>query len=349
MTAPLLRPVQWWWRGPPPLPSALWVVATRARALAADDFLAVLARRGPVALALLDGGPYAGRWPWVPWPGMSGARIGRRLAARAFVMLDDDPRARALAAASSCPVIWVNGCSPALAALGQVTAGSDAARARVGTAILTGDPLIVLPAASLPDKAFCARFAAARDAGRWLFYAAHTAAGEEDIAYRAFLQISVAQAGLLALAPADPARHEGIYREAIRYHLLTTRQRRLLTSMVPPRTRVYYIEDDDAQRAMYGCADVTMIGGTFGGGAIDMAIALQAGRTILVGPRRDHPLVRAAVDAGIVVVCDDERQLIEQARALLTDAHARTRHEAAIRQWLALQKDARERVLALLP
>ncbi|MHB1565685.1 MAG: hypothetical protein ACYCXG_03025 [Acidiferrobacter sp.] len=349
MTAPLLRPLQWLWRGPAPLPAAVWVVATRAQVQAADKFLTALSRRGPMALALLDGGPYTGRWPWLSWPPVGGARMARRLQAKAWVMLDDGGRAQALAAQAHGPVIWVNGRSPVLATLGRVTVGSDAQRRRVGTAELTGDPLIDLPTLAPHDATFCARFAPVRDAGRWVFYGAQTTAGEEDIVYRAFLQLAVTHAGLLALAPADPARHEGIYRESIRYHLLTTRQRRLLTSTVPPRTRVYYIEDQAALRAMYGCADVTLVGGTFAGGAVDIAAAVQGGRALLVGPRREHPLVQAVVDAGIAVPCDNERQLIEQARMLLTDSAARQRQEAAIRQWWLLQQGARERVLALLP
>ncbi len=348
--APLLRSLQWWWPGAPPLASACVVVLRPARRIEADGFLAALGAQRPIVLLFLDEGPYEGPWPFVSWPSVGVARLLARLAPRRLVMLDDHPRARALAARASCPVTWVNGAEPALLALGEVFVASPMRAQALGGGLVTGDPFVTVPAppAADADPAFCERFRRVRSARRFIVYFAGTGPGEEVLAYQTFLALSARSAGLLALAPQDPARHESVYRESIKYHLLTIRQRRLLTSEVPANTRVYYIEDAHASRAMGACADALIAGGTLRGGAVDFDLALSAGVPVLVGPVRTDPLVASAVRALAVSACDDDQALVTALQGLIADPAARSERAQTLKDWVALQSRARAQVVERL-
>ncbi len=347
---PLLRFAQWYWPGKPPLAEACWVVATVARVRAAQELLAALedTRQGPLALLLLDEGGYEEPLPWARMPALAPARILSRLKPRILLCLDDDPRSRALAAAASCPVVWVNGRAPELLSLGMVAVASEAVATRIGGGVVTGDPLIAWPAApeAPTDTRFCERFQAVRKAGRWIVYFAGTEPGEEALAYTTFLALSAGSGGLLALAPADPGRYEEVYRESIKYHLTTVRQLRLMTSEVPSKTRVYYIESPEARRAMHDCADLVVAGGTLIAGA-PLPAELPAARAMtLAGPYPRDPLLAAAVDAEVVLSCADAADLARVAGTWLADAAGRARMTQALGRWTASQPGARARFLA---
>lgn len=347
-----MRWVQWFWPGKPPLAHVCWVVATSESTALAHDFLTALAKRSerPLALLLLDKGPYDGPWPWAFLPPLSPARVLLRLQPDCLLIFDDDARSRALAAAAQCPVWWINGQSADLLAMGRVTVASAAQASAIGGGIVTGDPFVEWPIVppAVRDGAFCDRFQGVRAAGRWVVYFAATSSGEETLAYSAFLNMSTQSGGLLALAPTDSARYEEVYRESIKYHLLTIRQRRLLTSEVPPKTRVYYIEEPSARQAMYACADLVVVGGTFVDGPVAMYEALSAGVPIAVGPRRTDLLVAAAVRARVVIPCTGGEDLAAQGAGVLSDPAARERWARAARDWFTLQPGARARVVALL-
>ncbi|MHB8255136.1 MAG: hypothetical protein ACYDEV_15945 [Acidiferrobacter sp.] len=349
---PLVRLAQWFWPGKPPLAHARWVVATCRSADLARGLLADLAARSsrPQALLLLDEGRYEGPWPWALLPGASPERVLRRLQPDSLLFLDDSPRTRALASAAHCPVWWINGQSADLLALGRVTVASAVWATAMGGGLVIGDPCVEWPAVppAVADMAFCARFRGVRAAGRWLIYFAGTSLGEEALAYRTFLAMSARSGGLLALAPADEARYEEVYRESIKYHLLTTRQQRLMTSELPPKTRVYYIEEQTARRAMYSCADVIVVGGTFAPGPAAIHEALHAGTSVVVGPRRDDPWVVAAVNAGVVMACADSEALTVAGVKLVSDPDARARYAQVLRDWVILQPGARTRLMSLL-
>ena len=348
---PLLRGLQWFWPAKPPLPGAVWVVATCESAQAAQGFLTDLAARlkPPLAVLLLDEGLYQGPWPFAVASNVSPERVASRLKPAGLIVLDDHPLARGLACQGLGPVSWINGRSPDLLSLGRVTVDSEDQAAAIGGGLVTGNPCLEWPnPIGRADEAFCTRFQSVRKAGRWLIYFAATAPGEEVLAYATFLNISARSGGLLALAPADAARHEEVYRESIKYHLLTTRQKRLMTSEVPPKTRVYYIEEESARQAMYACADAVVMGGTFADGPTEALAALSAGVPVLVGPHRRDPLVRAAVSAGVVVVCDHEAALTAEAARLMADPAVRESRTARLGNWVAVQPGARSRVAALL-
>jgi len=352
MKDPLLRGVQWYWPGSSPLPNARWVVGGAQILSESASLVRALAEgaRGPLGLIYLDGGPKeAPAWPWISFPRGRASRVMGRLRPADLVCLDDTQDARALAGAASCPVVWVNGRSSELLALGQVVVASRILAQEVGGGLLLGDPCVEWPLPPPPvEPSFCERFQAVRGAGRWIVYCVDTASGEETLAYNTFLALSARGGGLLALAPRDESRFEPIYRESIKYHLLTVRQRRLITSEVPPKTRVYYIEDTSAREAMASCADLLILGGTFTPDSPIRASSLWAGVPVLVGPHGTDPLVRSAVRAGVVTLCEDAKDLVVQAARLLDDPKQRDQAAEDLRAWLTLQGAARSRFLEFM-
>ncbi len=350
-STPLLRLAQWYWPGRSPLPDACWVITTTDHARAAHGLLAALqgAREGPLALLFLDEGRYEGPLPWARLPALGASRILSRLKPRCLLCLDDDPRARALAAERSCPAVWVNARSSDLLSLGAVAVASEPVASRIGGGVVTGDPCVewpAAPAAGPAEPAFCERFRSLREAGRPVLYFADTEEGEEALAYATFLALPAGRGGLMALAPRDPARHEGVYRDAMKYHLSTVRHARLMTSELPPRTRVYYIESAEASRAMHACADLVVAGGTLTPGANGSAEILYRGGALLVGPYRSDPWLAAAVCAEVVIPCEKVADLGRICTAWLADGSGRTARAQALSRWLVLQADARARFVA---
>ena len=346
-----MRLAQWYWPGRSPLPDACWVITTTDHAHAAHGLLATLqeAREGPLALLFLDEGRYEGPLPWARLPALGASRILSRLKPRCLLCLDDDPRARALAAERSCPVIWANARSPDLLSLGAVAVASESLASRIGGGVVTGDPCVewsAAPTADPGEPAFCERFRSMREAGRSILYFADTEEGEEALAYNTFLALPAGRGGLMALAPRDPARHEGVYREAMKYNLSTVRHARLMTSEVPPKTRVYYIESAEASSAMHACADLVVAGGTLAPGANGSAEILYRGGALLVGPYRADPRLAAAVHAEVVISCEEVADLGRICAAWLADASGRAARAQALSRWLVLQADARVRFVA---
>ncbi|MHB1670458.1 MAG: hypothetical protein ACYCVM_00120, partial [Acidiferrobacter sp.] len=150
------------------MPDACWVVATTDNAQAAHGLLSALqeAQAGPLALLVLDEGDYEGPLPWARLPMLSASRILSRLQPRCLLCLDDEPRARALAAAASCPVIWVNAQSADLLSLGTVVVASEVVASRIGGGVVMGDPCVdwsVWPPADPGEPDFCARFRPMRE------------------------------------------------------------------------------------------------------------------------------------------------------------------------------------------
>ncbi len=347
-----MRFSQWYWPGKPPLADACWIVTTAERSRAGEALFAALqeARHGPLALMVLDEAGYDGPLPWVPMPAQSASRILSRLKPRTLLCLVDDPRSRALASEASCPVVWVNGRSSDLLTLGAVAVASEPVASRIGGGSVTGDPLMTWPAAPPPpvaaDTGFCERFRGVRKAGRWIIYFAGTEPHEEALAYTTFLALSAGSGGLLALAPRDGGRHEEVYREAIKYHLTTVRQMRLMTSEVPPKTRVYYIESPEARRAMSGCADLIVAGGTLVAGPPLPFEWPDAGAAILTGPYPRNPLLAAAAQAEVVISCATTDPLDRVAALWLGDAAGRGRMAQALQSWMAAQPTACARFIA---
>ena len=329
---------------------ATLVVANAATLAQAGPFLDTLAQHGRVAVGVADGEPYTGAPPAI---GARDLHDLRRLKPARVIVLGDVANGIALAQTCSAPCYWVNARDPRIATLKlvAVTVADARAHAALPTAQLTGDPLLNIPApVAPPDIAFCERLTEVRERERWVGYFAATGAGEEDFAYLSFMQLSRKQMGLLALAPHDPTRYEPVYRDAIKYRLPTIRHLRLITSYIPHKTRVYYIEDAPALRAMYACADFVVVGGTLSAEARhapDLFTPLTYGRPLIVGPRRDDYAVAAALGAGAVLGAENVDDIVRHALGLIgnADGGALTRAAAT---WLSSQRGAAARVMSIL-
>ena len=249
------------------------------------------------------------------------------------------------------PLYWINAPGSVAESALRCCVRSSLAAAALPGSLLTGDPLLDLePDIEAGfDPEFCERFQEVRDRQRWILYFPQSIDPEEDLAYQTFLRLSRRGVGLLVLAPADPARYETVYRDAMRFHLLTNRHGRLMTSYVPHKTRVYYIENPIALRNMYACADVVVAGGSFGaasGYAPQLVVPLALGRPVVVGPRGDSALKRAAIADGAVLAVGSDGDLENSLARLLQDAPARALLGGFGRDWLQQQRGALARVLA---
>ncbi len=232
-----------------------------------------------------------------------------------------------------------------------ITVRGRSQQGRLPGALVTGDPLLGVDGLpSLPDEALCERFRPMHERGRWVLYFGATEADEEAAAYTTFLKLSRRGVGLLVLAPRDPARYEPVYRDAMRFHLMTNRHARLLTSFVPPQTRVYYLEDAEVARRMYRCADVVVAGGTLAtaGPQPDAILPLALARPVVAGPLGLSPVLAAARVDGAVRAVSGLDDLEPALMPLLTLADERKRQGDAGKAWLEAQVGAAQRVLALL-
>lgn len=195
----------------------------------------------------------------------------------------------------------------------------------------------MLPAYT-PDTSLCERFQEFHDRGHWVFYVPGTGSDSEEAkAYGLLFEILRKQTAIMMIAPADPERYEPVYREAIKYSLPTIRHSRLFTSKVPKNNRVYFIEEAEPVRDFYACAGLVVAGGTLSDDTAatpDLLTPILAGKPVLVGPHRQDPTVRAAVDAGVVRAADDVEGLAAAARELLSDPDAAAKLAADARTWL---------------
>lgn len=333
------------------------LVGTADNLAAAEPFARRLEQRlGRIALGVTGPGECAGTWPKLSLSAGSARQRLTKVAPSRLILLGNVPEGAALARHATCPVHWINAEGPeaAQSAAGIITLRRPEDQALLPTGLVTGDPLLNVDALAPcgNDTSFCERFKEFRDRKEWVVYFAATGEEEERMAYASFFQLLRHRAGLMALAPRDPARYESVYRSGLPFRLPTNRHVRFMTSYVSYKTRVYFIEDPAALKAMYGCADLIVAGGTlhtaaFGGA--DLVTPLSLGRVTLVGPaHRDDPLVRAALAAGVVIGFDDVDGLIGTADSLLSDVARREQLGARAQEWITRHAGAAERVLALL-
>ncbi len=333
------------------------VVATADTLAVAAPFLRKLEQRfGRLAIGLADAAQYEG--PGSPVSLATGSARLRiaKLAPVRLVLLGRVPGGAELAGAAACPVYWLNAEGADAAQSGAKVIALRRAEDQVSlpTGVVTGDPLLNIDALApaTADATFCERFKEFRDRDQWVVYFAATGEEEEPLAYATFFQLLRRRAGLMALAPRDPARYEPVYRAAIPYSLPTNRHVRFITSYVSHKTRVYFIEESAALSVMYACADVVIAGGTLHAAAAnppDLITPLSRGRATIVGPtRRDDPLVSAALAAGVIMGAKDVEGLVGTAESLLSDPASRARLGARAQAWILQHAGAAERTLALL-
>ena len=195
----------------------------------------------------------------------------------------------------------------------------------------------MLPAYT-PDTSLCERFQEFHDRKHWVFYVPCTGSETEEAkAYGLLFEILRKQTAIMMLTPADPERYEPVYREAIKYSLPTIRHSRLFTSKVPKNNRVYFIEEAEPVRDFYACAGLVVPGGTLSDDSTttpDLVTPILAGKPVLVGPHRQDPTVKAAVEAGVVRTAEDVEGLAAATRELLGDPEAAAQLAGQARAWL---------------
>lgn len=326
------------------------VMASAADALAAEDFLAELQKKfGELGLAITTG-DYAGAFPWIHLPDAPAQTIDWLASSAAQRLIFLNTGSTYSGAQQGKMVYWINARDPALASPSgaHIFVSSPALQATIPGAIFTGDPLLNithLPEIAAPD---CARFLEQRTEGRWLGYFAATRQGEEDMAYQIFSRLIRERMGLMLLAPYDVARAEPVYRDGLKYRLQTIRHNRLSTSFVPLKTRVYYIEEENARRDMYGCADFVVAGCSLNAGVDepDIVTPLLGARPLIIGPGGRHSrLLQAAIQANVVWAAEDAKQIVQHALAILQYPEAAKDKAELARAWLQGQAGASARIV----
>ncbi len=277
-----------------------------------------------------------------------------KIAPARIVMLGLSARHAPLLKDQKAPSVWINARESAIASAGCKRITVSHADPQLPNAEVTGDPLSglgQLPAHGV-NTDICHRFKEQREGSRWLAYFAGTGESEENMAYLLFNRAIRHKMGLMILAPRDQARCEPVYRESIKFRLQTIRHRRLSTSFVPIKTRVYYVEDPQPLADLHACADFVIAGGTMHADSTaqpDLVTPMLHGKTVIVGPaHRDQPLVASAVDAGVVLAADDENQLYDHMRTLIDQPEYGQKMAEQARNWLTSQPGAAQRVIQLI-
>ncbi|MGM0553932.1 MAG: hypothetical protein ACQETK_09100 [Pseudomonadota bacterium] len=354
---------------PPDHCQRIVILATLATLQAAGDWLSELrAQFGPLLLGATDSlhddaAAAASASPETPAlamaPALATTRLGRLRPRAVLVVGAADALGPALGSVSA-PVLWVNAEGPAPEGAGFAAIFSARDADGHAAARRIGDPVagpVALPEPPAEDD-FCLRFREYHERGYPILLAPGTGPGEEAFAFAVLFEVLRKTTALLILAPSDPARHEPVYRDAIKYNLPIVRHNRFMTSYVPVRNRVYYIEDPDTLRAACRCAAITLPGGTLADSATppDLGLPLACGSTVVCGPASDVSLAptpatrlrRAAEGSGLVARADTPEAAAGLILAQLDEGIDAGAHQARAREWVGHQLQAREKVAASL-
>ena len=280
------------------------------------------------------------------------ATWARRLAPMRVVLIGDSPALEALGSTLEAPVFWIQG--PSTSESGELSRRPVRFRAAPGDAWhmeWIGDPTLPdwIEPAPPTEPILCDRFAELRERGQWILYGVDSGIGEEEQAMRLLFQLGRFGLGLLILGPAHASRYEPAYRSLIGYNLPITRHVRLITSRVPRKTRVYYVEEAAVRDPLFACADAVIAGGTLSpeaGVVPDLITPIVAGCPVWVGPARSDPMAAALVAEGGAPALDRVEALAEQLGPELQDAEASAARVRRQRDWLDAQRGAPERFLA---
>lgn len=185
-------------------------------------------------------------------------------------------------------------------------------------------------------EGLCSRFKEQREAKRWIGYFANLHEGEDTIAYRLFGAMMRIKMGLMILAPDREERFEPVYRDSLKYHLQTIRHGRLATSFAPLKTRVYFIETPGIIDAFYPCVNFCIPGGTLAGGDVDLVSPITANCPLILGPAMpESAFKRGLLEAGGVVAANTLEEVVELARAWITNPEDARAHAQRATEWLA--------------
>ena len=344
----------------------LLVLAPRETLELARDWLSELsAALGPVALGATDAehdaaaGDFGADLPALAMgPAVATIRLPR-LNPRAVLVIGAAGDLVPALAATDAPKLWINaaGEAPAGVQWSGVLAAREGATTAAGAKVI-GDPLagaVELPDA-LPEAGdFCERFREYHEKGHPILLAPNTGPGEEAFAFAVLFEVLRKSAAILLLAPADRERHEPVYRDAIKYSLPIIRHNRFMTSYVPRKNRVYYIEDPETLHKAYTCAAVTLPGGTLAASETppDLGLPLACGSAVICGPAGHAATADAATrlrlaaeQTGLVARGETPEEVAQQVLARLAEGVDRAARRDRLAQWQQRQAGARAAVLA---
>lgn len=334
------------------------IVCDSATYRRATPFLAALQQRfHNLALACTDSLPENATYPAIALPEDKNKCINliRSIQPQRLIVLESDPGFSFLLSGTAAPVSWINARDKSLNGLPCHLITTAMPIDGLNRAQVTGDPLsgIEPQPAIHADTDICARFKEQREGKRWLGFFAGTGESEEPLAYQLFSRAIRYQMGVMILAPQDTARHEPVYRDALKYRLQTIRHNRLSTSFVPIKTRVYFVEDAEIMTKMYACADFVVAGATLHEDARhqpDIITPMLYHKPILAGPaHNDHPALAAALAAGVIRHGTNETELFENIRQWIEEPASGAQLAMQAQAWLLHQPGALARVVAMIP
>ena len=245
---------------------------------------------------------------------------------------------------------------PALSHLAAVGAASDAEAARFaalgvreGALVVTGNVKFDLAAPAVDPAPLQARFGL--DARRPVLVAGSTAAGEDPLVLRAFVEVRRAHPGLfLVLAPRHPERVPGAM-ERIAALGLSAHPLSAHDDGKAGRADVLVVDTLGELAALYTLGAVSFVGGSLVPvGGHNLLEPVAAGSPVLFGPHVGHVAeVAAALEAcGAGERVADSDALASTIARLVADPDERARRVRAGRDWLALHRGALARSVDLV-
>lgn len=245
---------------------------------------------------------------------------------------------------------------PALSHVAAVGAASDAEAARFAALgvqenalVVTGNVKFDLPAPAVDAAPLRARFGL--DAERLVVVAGSTAAGEDPLVLRAFVEVRRSHPGLfLVLAPRHPERVPGAMERiaalGLSAHLLSTRDDRRAGL-----ADVLLVDTLGELASLYALGAASFVGGSLVPvGGHNLLEPVAAGSPVVYGPHVGHvaevAAALAACGAGERVA--DAEALARAIAGMIADPEERARRVRAGREWLALHRGALGRSVDLV-
>ena len=245
---------------------------------------------------------------------------------------------------------------PALSHLAAVGAASDAEAERFAalgvperTLVVTGNVKFDLPAPASDPAPLRARFGLPPD--RPVVVAGSTAAGEDPLVLRAFVEVRRSHPGLfLVLAPRHPERVPGAM-ERIAALGLTPHTLSARDDARAGGADVLVVDTLGELSGLYALGAASFVGGSLVPvGGHNLLEPVAAGSPVLFGPHVGHVAeVAAALEAcGAGERVGDPDELAQTIARLIDDRAERDRRVGAGRAWLALHRGALARSIDLV-
>jgi len=189
-----------------------------------------------------------------------------------------------------------------------------------------------------------------RVAGRPVWVAASTHAGEEALCGRVHRQLALSHPGLLTvIVPRHPERGPDIARDLVAEGFVVTR--RSAGGLIDESTTIYVADTIGELGLFYRLADVAFIGKSLVPlGGQNPLEAARLGRAVLFGPHMGNfrDIAARLVDCGGAEEVADEAGLVAVLGRLLTDVEIRGARGAAALAFATAEAEVLERIVGML-